>query len=450
MSSHRSATKKGRPPRRNKRLILGVMVAAVLGAMFLSALVVLELRNSPPDDGRERVAYFADWNIEGEGYTLQDVEETGVASSLTTLLWAFGDVSEEGLCHVMDRQAWQLYQRRYEADESVSGAADEYEQPLAGSLNQLVQLREEYPHLRSGISLGGWNLSRYFSDAALTEESRRAFVESCIDLWIRGALPESEDAPQGGDGVAQDVFDGIDLDWEWPAGDGHEDNIEREEDRRNFTLMTREFRRALDSYAEETGEEVFLSVSLPNSEDLMRDGFEPEVFEEFDFIQVQGYDMTGPWTDYASPHSQLFTPAAAPNEATANSADAVVRRYLDYGVPPEKLVLGYPAFGRGWQGVGPEEHGRFQEAEGAAEGTYGEHTRSYADLEELPGRRFFAPETGAYWIYDGDEWWGYDNTDVVQLKGEYVIEEGLGGLMQWNLDQDPDGELVQAMDESLS
>lgn len=433
-----------------RRLLLGLGAALALGALFFSGLAVVSgrLGTEPPEP--QRVAYFADWNMANRDYLVADVEAAGAAQTLTKLLWAFGDVDSEGLCHIPEEgnYAWELYQRRYDSSESVSGESDEYRQPLAGGLNQLGQLRERHGHLRTGISLGGWNWSRYFSNAALTEETRRAFAESCVDLWLRGNLPEQGDEPQGGDGVAEGVFDGIDVDWEWPAGDGHEHNISRPEDKRNFTLLIAELRRQIDAYAEESGRDLFLTASLPSAEELMEGGVEPEVFDHLDYATVQGFDFTGPWTDVTGHHSQIRTPDSAPDEP---SMDAAVQRYLDHGLPEEKLLVGFPAFGRGWHGVPPENHGRFVRSAGPAESEYGGPGagESYDVLQQMPGRRFFDEHRGAYWLYDGDEWWTYDTPEIVELKGEYVTDHGLGGLSLWVLDQDPDAELVDAMAEAL-
>ncbi|MBB4930365.1 chitinase [Lipingzhangella halophila] len=430
-------------------MVLGVVVAAVLGALFFSAFTAFTDTSVDGPGERERVAYFADWNVANRGYSIKDFVESGAADRLTRLQWAFGHVSQEGQCHIPEDadQPWQIYQRRYDAEESVDGAADSYDQPLAGSLNQLRKAQEDRPNLGASISLGGWNWSTYFSDAVRTEQAREEFVSSCVDLWLRGNLPKMNGEPQGGEGAAAGIFDGIDLDWEWPGGNGKEGNIERAEDKRNFTLVVQEFREQLNDLEAETGESYTLSVSLSNSRELMESSYEPEVFNLVDFATVQGYDFTGSWSEVTDHHSQLYAADGAPTDASVHSA---VQQYLDYGLPPEKLIVGFPGYGRGWTGVPETDFGRFAPASGAAEGGYGTGTDAYVDLEQRDGLRFHDPLNGAYWLYDGEEWWSYDTTETVRQKGRYVRNEGLGGLMLWNLDMDPEGELVKAMDKSLA
>ncbi|MFB9801521.1 glycoside hydrolase family 18 protein, partial [Streptomonospora salina] len=414
-------------------------------AVAAGALAAVDAVGSGPV---HRIAYFAGWNQPVRDYRISDVADSGAAARLTRLMWAFGEIGDEGRCRLPAEDArWELYQRRYDAGESVDGEADAYDQPLAGGLNQLRDLRADHPGLGASISLGGWNTSVHFSAAVRTPESRREFVSSCLDLWLRGDVPVRDGEPQGGPGAARGVFDGIDLDWEWPGGDGHPDNVEHPDDRRNFTLVVREFRRQLDGLERETGHEYTLSASLPGDPGRMRDGYEPEAFAPLDFATVQGYDFAGPWSATTGHHAALYADGpGAPDEGVHGA----VQGYLDHGLPADKLVVGFPGFGRGWRGVPPgEAFGRGERAEAPASGDYGEHAASYDELQRRGGRRFFDPANGAYWLVGDGQWWSYDTPATVALKGAYVRDRGLGGLMLWNLDMDLEGELVRAMDTSL-
>src|SRR3990170_49323 len=157
------------------------------------------------------VGYYTQWGGYDRNFLVSDLVKNGSAQKLTHVNYAFGFLDEQGKCVSSD--PWADYQRPFTAEQSVSGRADESGQALAGNLNQLKQLKQKFPKLRVSISLGGWTGSKYFSNAALTLASRAAHVKSCLDLWIKGNLP-------GAPGAAKGVFDGIDLDWEWPGSEG--------------------------------------------------------------------------------------------------------------------------------------------------------------------------------------------------------------------------------------
>ena len=52
--------------------------------------------------------------------------------------------------------AWADFGMGYTAANSVAGVADTWDQPLAGSFNQLKQLKAKHPDLKVMISIGGW------------------------------------------------------------------------------------------------------------------------------------------------------------------------------------------------------------------------------------------------------------------------------------------------------
>jgi chitinase len=334
-----------------------------MAALLITGVFVIANANRP-----QRIGYFADWNVANRDFTIKNLADSGAPARLDRLMWAFGDVSEDGLCHVPGDpdQSWELYQRRYSAQESVDGRADDYGQELAGSLHQLRLLQGEHPDLRASLSLGGWNWSRYFSTAARTEESRREFVTSCVDLWLRGDLPVRDDEPQGGEGAAAGVFDGIDLDWEWPGSEGHPDNTVRPEDRENFTALVQEFRDQLDDLEDETGRDYELTAFVPADPDKVEAGYEiPQIMPNLDFLTVQGYDFHGAW-DAEGPTNHQSNLVLVDGDPGPDffSSEIAVDAYLERGADPEDLLLGLPFYGRGWEGVepGPNGDGLFQPA----------------------------------------------------------------------------------------
>lgn len=167
----------------------------------------------------KRVGYFTQWGIYGRDFQVKDLDTSGAAAKLTHINYAFGNVSADGKCFTGnvpgEADAWADYVRPLDAAGSVDGVADTDAQPLAGNFNQLRELKAKHPGLKVMISLGGWSWSTHFSDAARTAASRKAFVSSCIDLYFKGNLPV--DGARGGEGAAAGLFDGVDIDWEWPG-----------------------------------------------------------------------------------------------------------------------------------------------------------------------------------------------------------------------------------------
>jgi chitinase len=409
-----------------------------------------------PSEGR-RVGYFTQWGIYGRGFLVKHLVDNGTAQRLTHLNYAFGNVSSQGECFIVNQtgvgDAWADYQRGFSAVESVDGVGDVYDQSLKGNFNQLRKLKQMFPHLKVHISLGGWTWSQYFSDAALTAASRQRFVSSCIDLYLRGNLPIQGGEPPGGPGSAFGVFDGIDLDWEWPASAGHEHNVVRPQDKQNFTALVEEFRRQLDQLEAETGRDYGLTAFLPADPNKIEAGFEvPQLMPDFDFVTVQGYDLHGAWESTTNHQSNLFPTPGDPSPVTF-SVDTAIQQYRNRGAPANKLVVGVPYFGRGWRGVpaGPNGNGLFQPSTGPATGRWEPGINDYKELEGRSGQRFRDTQTGAFWLYDGNEWWSYDDPELLRQKMVYIRQRGLGGAMMWSLDGDnAQGSLIRAIDAGLS
>ena len=408
-----------------RRLVAGVAVAsAVVAAAPAPA-------QAHTRDSYVKVGYFTQWGIYGRDFQLADVQQSGAAAKLTHLNYAFGPVTADGMCASAD--PWADWQTSFSAENSVDGVADVAGQPYAGNMNQIAELKAKNPKLKALISLGGWSGSKYFSDAALTDASRKKLVASCLDLWIEGNLPGLPD------GIAAGVFDGIDLDWEWPGSSGEVGNIIRPEDKRNFTLLAAEFRAQLDRLGRADRKKYLLTAFLPAAPAKIEAGFEVDrIFKYLDFGTVQGYDFHGTWEPRSNQQSALRVPAGAPDNPDF-SVENTINTWIAGGAPKRKLVLGVPYYSQGWTGVSGGGNGLFQPATGPAPGLFANGTEDFKTLKKLPARGFTVHRdlrNGHAWLFDGTTFWTYDDPAVLLQKSLYIRAKGLGGAMMWSLDGD--------------
>ena len=390
-----------------------------------------------------KVGYFTQWGIYGRNFPAANLQKSGAAAELTHINYAFSDVNAAGVCASAD--PWADWQTGFSAENSVDGVADEAGQPILGNLNQLRKLKVANPDLKVLISLGGWTLSKYFSDAVATPEARAKLVDSCVDLWLKGNLPDL--AP----GTATRIFDGTDLDWEWPGSEGNVGNIIRPEDKRNFTKLLAEFRLKIDRLGRSNGKTYELTAFLPAAPAKITAGFQVnEIFKYLDFGTVQGYDFHGSWEARANQQSAIRKPKGAPDDpdfSITNTINTWVRK----GAPKDQLVLGIPYYGQGWTGV---TDGLFGAATGPAPGLFAAGSEDYKTLKNLPAQGYDVvrdSKAGHTYLWNGETFWTYDDPTQLAQKTAYIKMEGLGGAMMWSLDgDDENASLTKAISTGLS
>lgn len=297
------------------------------------------------------------------------------------------------------------------------------------NLKVLTGLRQDHPHLRILISVGGWSWSKGFSDAALTAKSRRVFVASAVDFVRRHEL------------------DGFDVDWEYPGlpGDG---NPHRPEDKENFTALMTDLRAALDREGARRGRHLLLTFAAGASQDFLAHTEMAKVQAVVDFVNLMTYDfrVAGPG-EPAGHHANLYPSPADPRQ---HSADGAVRDFLAAGVPASKLVLGVPFYGRGWEGVGARE-GLYRDGRPPSQRI----DTSHASLAALVGREGWTREWDAsaqvpfLWNEAKKAFVTYEDEESLRLKSRYALEKGLGGVMFWEYHADRTGALLDTLDAAL-
>jgi chitinase len=418
------------------------------------------------DGGYAKIGYFVQWGIYGRQYFVRNLDTSGAAAKLDVVNYAFGNIDPVNLTCLNgvtkgttadpedpsqgdgagDAEA--DYGRAFSAAQSVNGQADDGWGKLRGNFNQLKELKAKYPKLKVVMSLGGWTYSKYFSDVSATDASRKKFVSSCIDMYIKGNLPSYEGA--GGPGVAAGIFDGFDLDWEWPGSpDGHPGNHWSTNDKADFAALIAEFRKQLDALG---GDHKLLTAFTPADPKKLAAGWDlPQVSKSLDIENVQGYDFHGSGSDNSwEPNrtgngSNLYPDPKSPYPNDF-SIDGAVQAYLDAGVSPRKLTIGFPFYGRGWQQVADgNAHGEWQTANGAAPGQFQEEagTRGYNNLiTSVPGLTVYHDDQAvATYGYTGNggQWWSFDDTWSIGKKAAYIKSKHLLGAMIWEMSGDTAG-----------
>jgi len=374
---------------------------------------------NPPTGGKKLIGYFADWGVYARNYHVKNIHTSGSAAKLTHILYAFGNTTG-GRCSIGDSYA--DYDKAYTAADSVDGVADTWDQPLRGNFNQLRKLKRMYPHLKVIYSIGGWTWSGGFTQAA---QNPAAFAESCYQMI--------EDPRWA------DVFDGIDIDWEYPNACGLTCDASGPNAFKNVmaALRSRFGSSAL----------VTAAITADGSANGKIDATDyAGAANSVNWFMPMTYDFFGAFAAQGptAPHSPLTSYPGIPT-AGFNS-DAAIQKLKSKGVPAGKLLLGVGFYGRGWTGVTQEAPGGT--ATGAAPGTYEQGIEDYKVLKNTcPANRTIA---GTAYAKCGSNWWSYDTPGTIGGKMSYANGQGLGGSFFWELSGDTsNGELISAMKNGL-
>lgn len=441
----------------------------------------------------QKIAYFDQWGIYGNAYYPSTVISSGAISHLTTIIYDFenvdptnltcfeaikaSDASNENDPNAGDGagDAFADYQKSYDSSISVDGSSDSFSQPIKGNFNQLRELKAKFPNVKILLSLGGWTYSKYFSDAAATQASRQKFVSSCINMFLKGTLPSIGGDPSGGNAAIAGLFDGFDIDWEYPGVLGHVGNHFGPQDSANFTALLQEFRTELDSYGASVGKHFELTAAVPSGQDKIAKIQTDQVGKYLDFADVMTYDMHGGWetTGPTNLQAPLFDSPNDPSNPIAPgnekyNIDTAIKAWTtglpDYsipgGFPANKLVMGFPFYYRGWTGVSAgSNHGLYQTATGPSAAFNFTQTAGVADYKELVSAglvgnsadNFFDPTTQASWIYDGNNFYTGDTPQSIAAKDSYITNHGMAGAMMFSLDGEDTGDtLLNAISGGLN
>ncbi|MGW4817732.1 glycoside hydrolase family 18 protein [Streptomyces sp. NPDC004227] len=403
------------------RALLSAACTVALGAGLLAGAGTATATATPTRSaaqpaaaGSKVVGYFTEWGVYDRKYHVKNIETSGSAAKLTHINYAFGNVTG-GKCALGDSYA--ATDRAYTADESVDGVADTWDQPLRGNFNQLLKLKRKHSGLKVLWSFGGWTWSGGFGEAA---KNPAAFAQSCYDL-----VKNSKWAG---------VFDGIDIDWEYPNACGHTCDTSGRAAYKNLMAALR---------AKFGGALVTAAIPADASSGGKIDAADYAGAAAYvDWYNPMTYDYFGAWdaAGPTAPHSPLTSYSGIPK--TEYTTSATIAKLKGLGIPASKLLLGIGFYGRGWTGVTQSAPGGT--ATGPAAGTYEQGIDDYKVL------RTKCPATGTVggtaYAKCGSQWWSYDTPATIATKMNYKNDQGLGGTFFWELSGDTaSGELIKAI-----
>jgi chitinase len=373
----------------------------------------------PAPSGLKVIGYFPRYAIE-DGFYPKNLVANGSINHLTHINFAFANIVGNKCASFNTADD---YTTKVSAGNSVSGTADT-SGSLAGTFHQFQELKAKYPNLKIIVSIGGGSVNPSVIATAANASNRAAFVQSCINMYIKGNF--------GGGITGAGIFDGFDIDWEFPAS---------ATDRSNFTGLLSEFRSQLD--AVKTG--YTLSIAGPNGQWAWQYIDLVTVQKYLTYVNLMTYDYAGPWNNETGLVAPLYRSSNDPSPTDNGSSS--VAGYEAAGMPASKITFGVPFYGYEWSNVANHDNGLFEPGSPAnqganyrtivaAEGNFTQHRDS---ISQSP------------YLFDGSHFWTYEDPTSIKFKMTYVKNQQLAGVMIWNLEQDlSDGTLLKAVASGLA
>ncbi|EMA52569.1 MULTISPECIES: glycosyl hydrolase family 18 protein [Halococcus] len=316
---------------------------------------------------------------------------------------------------------------------------------------------------RVKVSIGGWADSEGFSDIAASQSKRQTFADRSVEI------------------VRKYDLDGVDIDWEHPGSSQGKCQCGRNADYENHIKLLQALRDALDAAGKEDGQKYYLSVANGGSDwnaGGLRHG---KIGEICDYTMIMAYDFTGSWMDVAGLNAPLYG-SGHPTENSQYGETYTAQYYVEYSVdklyagnhgetgywpgqwkyPPaepaahNELVLGLPFYGRGFNGT--ELYGSYS---GLPKGTWHDQLEKGADptgafdfgdleanYQNTSGWTKYRHQPGSvpYLVNEAENTIiSYDDEQAIEEKVKFAKKRGMQGVMFWELSQDWNETLLDAI-----
>lgn len=221
-------------------------------------------------------------------------------------------------------------------------------------------------------------------------------------------------------------FQGVDLDWEYPAGSERGGG---KADTENYVALVQEMRTAF-------GRQFGISLTLAPDYWYLR-GFDAKAMEPYvDWFGFMAYDLHGSWDADTKTLGSIVRGQADIREIYNDTLPL----WFD-GLNPAKVNFGTAYYGRGYTLADPTcayIGCPFIGPSNPAPCTNFAGVMSLIEIETLTKEKGIVPEllqsSMMKQISWGNQWIGYDDMDTIALKKQWASNMCFGGTMIWSVD----------------
>ncbi|KAH9829398.1 uncharacterized protein C8Q71DRAFT_863325 [Rhodofomes roseus] len=276
-------------------------------------------------------------------------------------------------------------------------------------------LKKRNSALKVFLSVGGWSFndpptSTIFSQLVASAENTNTFISSALEIMEAFG------------------FDGLDIDWEYPAAYDRGGNPA---DKDNYVTFMRELKTAF-------GDRYGISFTAPSSYWYLQHFNVTGLLQWADFVNVMTYDLHGVW-DGKDPYIGYIVLAHTNLTEIKNTLQLLQNVEVDWS----QVNIGFGFYGRTFELTSEEcttPECPFVGPADAGPCTHNAGTLSWAEIQGIISSNDLQPvldEDAAvkYVVWDDRQWVSYDDDETFRLKLDY-LNAIVGGSFIWSVDQD--------------